>query len=303
MKDVKKPFFSMPAKEITRFLSVSDINSLGLSSKTYSHLFKSQLNISQLLQYVVQGDDDSVRTILKNNWRLVLEKGKVTDNSHRTFEDITCFQYALWALDKHMWTLIMDCFPQEEQQRLYSQYQKFKHEGVTYWLDGKKIIEKHFDFKRTIIDGLDAQKKFFDNPISSKWNNIVIHWKTVVGGAQKLFPVHIVKEYCSNLPFEPLPEFINKPEVAPSIVKDWFTNELGSTIAKYKGSGVCAWDAEEPCVKVIADLEAMKKLYDIRAKEFNNLKSCLKHKTVNNQTNTVSSSMLPTGGDTLSRFT
>lgn len=33
----------------------------------------------------------------------------VTDCSCRTFFEISCFEYALWAFDKHMWTLMLEC--------------------------------------------------------------------------------------------------------------------------------------------------------------------------------------------------
>ena len=50
--------------------------------------------------------------MLKKTPALVLGKGACTDHAGRTFKEISGFQYALWALDWHMWDMILAYFDQ-----------------------------------------------------------------------------------------------------------------------------------------------------------------------------------------------
>jgi hypothetical protein len=52
--------------------------------------------------------------------------GRVTDLSGREFQSITAFQYALWALDWHMWAMIQKYLPVEQQQ---VQFEKLETKG------------------------------------------------------------------------------------------------------------------------------------------------------------------------------
>ncbi|VEB35723.1 Uncharacterised protein [Legionella sainthelensi] len=54
----------------------------------------------------------------------------------REFENISGFEYALWALEKHMWAAMIECIPSNEEgkkvfARLYAQYNKVNTDGVT----------------------------------------------------------------------------------------------------------------------------------------------------------------------------
>ncbi|MBS0351826.1 MAG: hypothetical protein JSR33_11715 [Proteobacteria bacterium] len=84
--------------------------------------------LKQLLQYVVEGEQDKAEEMLKGklggllgfgavkaNPDLLLYHGTVTDLSGREFKQITAFQYALWAMDYHMWTMIQKYLPKEAQ--------------------------------------------------------------------------------------------------------------------------------------------------------------------------------------------
>jgi hypothetical protein len=46
------------------------------------------------------------------------------------------------------------------------------------------------------------------------WDALDKLWCEVVGGAQRLLPIPIVDEYCSNLPFDPIPPFKTRPTPA-----------------------------------------------------------------------------------------
>ena len=45
---------------------------------------------------------------------MALASGSVIDLSKRRFAKITAFQYALWAMDWHMWTMLLKYLPKPE---------------------------------------------------------------------------------------------------------------------------------------------------------------------------------------------
>ena len=61
-------------------------------------------DVKKFLTFVAEGEQDKAEAMLQNNPALVLVPGDVADLSKRTFKAITGFQYAVWALDWHMWT-------------------------------------------------------------------------------------------------------------------------------------------------------------------------------------------------------
>ncbi|TIE17719.1 hypothetical protein DIZ73_19860, partial [Legionella pneumophila] len=150
----KFPFNGLPKdimnKEIGQYLNPSNIAHLAQTSKNNQTLFESQLyNVSILLFHAARRKDNAVQSILKKDINLLLKRGKVTDYSGRTFEDISAFEYMLWALDKHGWTIMLECIPIDSNfenifKELLSQYNKVETDGVTYTLNEKKITEHHF---------------------------------------------------------------------------------------------------------------------------------------------------------------
>ncbi|MBA3535851.1 MAG: F-box protein [Tatlockia sp.] len=265
---------------------------LSLTSEENYAFFESMRHISQFLLAVAHGEYDAVVILLKNNINLLLHKGRVTDYSGRTFFYISGFQYALWALDKHMWLKILNCLPQNEtsakiKAALYKQYQELKEKGVAYELNGKRIRENHFDFENTIIKELTSQVNDYDYGIKN-WGEIDKQWREGVGSAQKLLPMHVVYEYCSDLPFDPVPEFIEQPSLKKQFKnglrgdkdENWFlpVSELGSGFAIYKSA---AWAygtsaALRVAVAVRRNLLAMETLCNVRTADFKDLESLLK---------------------------
>ena len=64
-------------------------------------------DLAALLKWVTEGHLIEVEKLLQKNPELALMTGTVTDLSDRTFNNITVFQYAAWALDIGMWNLIL----------------------------------------------------------------------------------------------------------------------------------------------------------------------------------------------------
>lgn len=138
--------------------------------------------IEQLLKLVVEGEQDQAEALIKKDPQLLLATGNIIDLSGRSFENITAFQYALWAMDYHMWTMIQKYLPVEVQAK---QYTLLECKGTAHG--------RHYDIKPLF----DALKVFIDN--AEQWNydqRAVEQWCKEVGRAQSLLPVHVVNEYC-----------------------------------------------------------------------------------------------------------
>ncbi|WP_058519174.1 hypothetical protein [Legionella parisiensis] len=297
-------------REIVQGISTSDLVNLAMASKKHLVLFKPILNIRKLLHHIVLSEYDAVQSILKNDMSLIFKRGKVTDCSGRIFENISAFEYALWALDKHMWTMLLDCLPPNKEGKkilaiLLTQYHNVNAKGVTYRLNGETIIESHFDFKNTIIKELQTQADSIHAPLGYKdWNAIDKQWREGVGCAQKKLPMHVVYEYCSDVPFYPVPDFSTQPKTSKNLynwitkkMENWFecNSKLGGDFAIYKAHAVrvsgSAWGrVPVPAAGMLSvfvvdqDLAAIKALCEVRTKELINLESQIEEQmTVDNQ--------------------
>lgn len=299
MQDKFEMFDELPVElelETAQKLSNRDLVNLAQTSKYHLSLFKPMVDIHKLLHHVVRGKHDLVQLILIDDISLMLKRGKVTDCSGREFENISSFEYALWALDKHMWAAMITCVPQNEEGKrilelLIAQYNKVNTDGVTYRLNGKTITEQHFDFENTLIKELQTQVDSINAPGVKNWDAIDNQWREGVGGAQKRLPMHIVDEYCSNEPFYPVPKFTSQPKSSKQFYnwttnknEDWFSvdSKLGSEFAIYKGPGteaVCGVRAVVGRVDAVRrarhDLDAVKALCEVRTLDLINLKSQL----------------------------
>lgn len=265
-------------EKIAENASAAVLRNLAETSATNVGLFKPMFTTRALLSHVVCGSYDAVCSLLAKDIRLMTIRGKVEDCSGRIFKPISAFEYTLWALDKHMWTAMMACIPQNEKGRkflakLTAQYNRVKAEGLTYTLNGQTITEQHFDFENTIIKELQAQVDAVDPGFlkPEDWEPINEQWRKGVGGAQKLLPMHVVHEYCSNKSFLSNPDFSKRPETPSRLFysndemrekEDWFSpgSQLGVGFAIYKaadkavGYDDIAWSPSH-------DLAAIKKLY------------------------------------------
>lgn len=276
--------------ETAQNLSTRDLVNLAQTSKYHLALFKPVIDVRKLLHPVTRGEHDVVKAMLKQDISLIFKREKVTDCSGREYENISGFEYALWALDKHMWAAMIECIPSNNEGKkvfaqLIAQYNKVNTDGVTYRLNGKTITEKHFNFENTIIKELQTQVDLINAPGDNR-KTIDNQWREGVGGAQKRLPMHIVDEYCSNEPFHPVPEFTSQPKSSKQFYnwmtdrdENWFSvdSKLSVDFAIYKGAmheprptSVAQWHW-----RCVADLVAVTALCKARTNDFINLKSQL----------------------------
>ncbi|QRN03472.1 F-box protein [Legionella sp. MW5194] len=297
--------------ETAQNLSNRELVNLSITSKYHLNLFQPLIDVRKLLHHVTRGEHDAVKAMLKKDMSLIFKRGIVTDCSGREFESISAFEYALWALDKHMWAAMIACIPQNGEgrkvfERLIAQYNKVNTDGVTYKLNGKTITEHHFDFNNTIIKELQTQVDSINAPGVKNWDAIDKQWREGAGSAENLFPMHVVYEYCSDEPFYPVPKFTSQPKSSKQFYnwitekdENWFSvdSKLSVDFAIYKGRAVPhfrrawaprGWDGGMGAAAALIDLDAMTALCKVRTKDFIDLKSQLEDQMALNNHHQVS---------------
>ena len=155
----------------------------------------SKKDIQVFLDLIVSGQQIKVEEMLKKNKDLILASGTVTDNAKRIFNNITGFQYAIWALDVHMWTMLLNYLTPEA---AFDQVKEYK---LCSWIDEYGL---HSNWQNL----LNAQKLYIDN--FNNWENTKRNKCLIeqIGGAQLLLPMHVINEYCHpTRAFDPCPDF------------------------------------------------------------------------------------------------
>lgn len=153
-------------------LTSQDLLDLTGSSQAHAKLFKPMHEKSKLLdrfmQQVILGNYTVVQAMLEKDIKLLTQTAEIKDKSTRTFKSISGFEYALWALDQKMWTIMLSCIPKNKlgediKKLLLTQYQEIKAKGATYivhspYNDRKKTItETHFNYNER-LDAIAAKK-------------------------------------------------------------------------------------------------------------------------------------------------
>lgn len=286
-------------EQATKNLSALDLVSLTkISKKSYS-LFQPQLAVPKLLRHVVCGEHDEVVKMLTQDINLLFKRGQVTDCSGRIFAQISAFEYALWAWDEPMWAMMLQRIPKDAQGEkirtlLGSQFNKVDTLGITYRHDGVTITEKNFNFN-TLIKELATQIHLLTASGKREWSSIDKQWIEGVGGAQKLLPMHVVAEYCSNESFDQVPQFSLQPNPSKHF-RHWLNNKAelwfdadsklaidfalhkGDRKSAYTDARIATWGflddiaAARRLKEVTKDLAVMVALRDTRNEGFSNLK-------------------------------
>eukprot|EP01126_Amoeba_proteus_P025586 TRINITY_DN2548_c0_g1_i5.p1 TRINITY_DN2548_c0_g1~~TRINITY_DN2548_c0_g1_i5.p1 ORF type:complete len:258 (-),score=13.40 TRINITY_DN2548_c0_g1_i5:390-1163(-) len=160
--------------------------------------------LPKFLQLVVEGEQDQAEKMLKQIPELALYSGMVTDLSGRTFNNITGFQYAVWALDSHMWNMIRNYLSieaaREQLQGLETGSWVAQHGKSASW--------------QNLIDALAV---FIDMCKQGQWDAATKQWCGAVGNAQQQLPVHVVNQYCHpTRSFYPCPDFAAESQLPHS---------------------------------------------------------------------------------------
>lgn len=229
-------------------------------------------NLDKFLKYIGFGEQDEAEKMLMVNPELALMSGKLRDCANRTFEQVTGFQYAVWALDWHMWTMILKYLSKEKAA------EQAKSMRTVSWVQEHGASASW----QNLIDALQAYVKHYGTWTIDQCQE---HWNKQVGGAQRLLPAHVINEYCrSDRSFEPCPDFnspISLPRTRNTDEGEWHTatynnGNLGDTFAyvrySFNTSGIhCCTSYPSPvcCGRYSpgVDLKACHTLLNIRMQQ------------------------------------
>ena len=193
--------------------------------------------------------------------------GRVIDLSGRIFEGITGFQYATWALDRHMWTMLLKYMSSEQAaSQLREEGSWVKTHGIHAGMPGGPLDKLCKAYESYAGSGYSAE-----------------HWQKQIGGAQLLVPAHVVNEYCRpDRSFYPCPKFdeLILPRTQKIDEGEWFSavykgGRIGDKFAcSRRGAGGCA-GARRALALDEQDCSAVLKLTKTRVQELDVLLSQL----------------------------
>jgi len=244
------------------------------------------VKLERLLKFVTEGEQDKAEAIIQRNPKLLLAWGTVKDLSDRTFKSITAFQYALWAMDYHMWTMITQYLPPKAQ---VEQFNALETIGTEHG--------NHYDIK-PLTQALQTYVDQFDSWSLTEKEN---HLYKKVGAAQRRVPAHVANEYArTDRAFVPCPEEwkseLPRWLVVPSMWygdryhgSSWFVplcylTEKASNFAFLRSNlkgGVRCVQRHDRVHKadVSADLTALLSLWEARTQQLNSLSYQLQQRT------------------------
>jgi len=144
-------------------------------------------DLGLLLKWVTEGHLAKVEELLQKNPNLAFMKESVTDLSGRTFNNISAFQYAAWALDTEMCELILKQVDNADAavadiQLTELEKNSWKEHGLYY--DPSPLAKK--------------TQEYINN--SSKWSyeKCCEYWQKEVGGEQRKCPAWLIYAWCEE---------------------------------------------------------------------------------------------------------
>ena len=204
--------------------------------------------LAKFLKHIGLGEQDEADKMLQSTPQLATLKGDLTDCSvypntyeHRVFPNITAFQYAVWALDFHMWRMIKQHMEKNNQQQyIRAQLEELNDVATLDAQQGWRIVSEKFSNWPLaswipLIKALDDYVKNYDAYGRTHGN----YWSQQVGGAQLILPAHVINEYSHpSRPFYPCPEWGDTETALPRTgVDDWLNNsgsKLGEDFAWWR---------------------------------------------------------------------
>lgn len=191
---------------------------------------KTQQELAKFLHHVGYGEQDEAEKMLRAQPQLATFSGHLTDCASRDFEQITGFQYAIWALDYHMWTMIKKYLPIPQARDQVAGL------NVGKWINTHGA---HISWNQLItLLGTYYKENYGNFRLNWNWHKFNNFWCQEVGSAQLRLPAHVINEYSHpSRSFSPCPQWNGLDEVTlpRTGVMDWITTgdggELGHTFA------------------------------------------------------------------------
>jgi hypothetical protein len=224
------------------------------------HPFQTE-HVTRFLGHVVRGEQNEAEAMLQQMPVLALIPGEVTDLSDRHFGNITAFQYALWAWDWHMWTMLLKYLPSNEAAKQANDLEENSTEHGT-----------HFDLT-ALINALDHYTYRIYTHANYEGRQHP-DW-LVVRREQLLVPMHVINEYCrEDVSFDSFPYCRNftEPYLPRTRIDSFATQEY----ALCRGDKPEAEYAYQPAQLFIRhDYHSLKELFKVRTKQLIQLLSKL----------------------------
>jgi tRNA A-37 threonylcarbamoyl transferase component Bud32 len=271
----------------------------------------SEADKQTFFRHIARGEQDQAEAMLKEQPVLALAKGRFDDISdlrclkkgdqfERVFQNISGWQYAIWAGDIHMCRMIKQCLLQSPDAAALVDTAKTQYRDVR---QGKGDFDadhhrKAFDLTPLI----DALKAYVQNLNAWDAKKCEAHWCKVIGGHQRKLPAHVINEYCrpdrSFVVNHGPPDFLDLtlPRVGykdgPQVYGlDWFLTEvysngkMGESWAasreqwKRRGGWSCVGRAR--FMPLINDMAALDRLKNVRRQQIeaelkNDLETCMR---------------------------
>jgi hypothetical protein len=225
---------------------------------------------SELLEHAGHGRQNEAEAIIKEYPEVLVYRPSepVTDITGEIIS-YPAFQYAMWAMDTHMYTMMLDCLPKNEKGENIRQALLQQAEAQT----------EHFDFTPLIT----ALQIYVSNYETWSLEEREAHWCKFVGAAQRALPAHVRHEYCHpDRSFSPVPDFTVKVLIRSLKFYNWNNSSwqswddglsgLGSDFAiasrgapiQRKDRGEAAWFAIGSLESARMDLAAITALCEVR---------------------------------------
>lgn len=264
-----------------------------------------EFQINQLLWYVVSGNQIKAYEILKQNPKLLLERGSIIDMSGRHFNSITPFELVLWNMDvRYMAGMMLNCIPENEDgneinKKLLLQYNNVEEKGVNFTLNGKQCNEKHFSYQPLI----DKLRTYVTNFYSWDYNKRVDFWCKEVGKEQFMLTVEGRNQYCHlTRSFYPKPDFKEEHLERNLTFYNYLKNKEqvwdSGLIGLGTDFGILRWCCgrglgnEDMAVLVDDDFAAISRLCEVRTKDHAALKERLELSSQNSEEKQKSHQMI-----------
>ena len=217
--------------------------------------------LENLLKHVAFGNQSEAEIMISQNPRLALLPADVTDCAGRSFKQITVLQYALWALDWHMWVMILKYISisdtKEQINALNQESWVNQHGTQVTW--------------QNLIDALQQYTANYDSWEHEKLTDLLIKQ---IGSTQLLLPAHVINEYiCPQRTFVPCPDYKSTNFLRTKIDDNWKTivggYQLGKHFAWIRGNkNITAVSDVVKLEEITADLYAIVELFKIRQEQF-----------------------------------
>ncbi len=102
--------------ETNGFLDTSSqLNFRAINTYNYRLFGMPKTYIDKCFQFVVKGDEVMAYRMLMRNPAIMAKKISVTDHAGRFFHNVSMYQYAAWALDISMQTMMESCFSSDNE--------------------------------------------------------------------------------------------------------------------------------------------------------------------------------------------